>query len=112
MNDEKPSGDAGMTNLLREWKTDSSLPPGFRDRVWRRIEEAGAPMVGPLTRLRDWVTRIFGRPAMAFSYVAILLLAGGTLGFWHGHRNSARAATELSARYVQLMGSYESPRRP
>ena len=99
-----------MTNLLREWKVESPLPPRFKERVWQRIEMAESPAVGPLSWLGSWVAKTLARPAMAFSYVMVLLLAGLTIGFWHGHKNSNRVATELSARYVQLMSSFESPR--
>jgi hypothetical protein len=112
MKDEMPSGDAPVTKLLREWKLESVLPPRFNEQVWQRIETAGVPAVSPWALLRNWVARTLARPAMAISYVTVLLLAGLAIGFWRGQANSERAATELSARYVQLMSSYDSPHRP
>jgi hypothetical protein len=112
MKDEMHSGDADMTSLLRKWKVTPPLPPRFKEQVWQRIEKSQVVAVSPWTLLRDWVAQAFARPAMAFSYVAVLLGAGLAIGFWQGHLNTERTTAELGARYVQLMISYESPHRP
>jgi hypothetical protein len=47
------------------------------------------------------------RPALAFSYVSLLLVIGLVSGYLHGQADRARENRALSARYVQLMDPYE-----
>lgn len=101
-----------MTSLLHEWTVTPPLPPRFKEQVWQRLEKSRVAALSPWTALRDWVAQTFARPAMACSYVAVLLAAGLAIGFWQGRLNSERTTAELGARYVQLMSSYESGHEP
>ena len=108
--EKSPENDGAMSKLLQDWKVESSLPPRFNEQVWHRIAKTEPRGINPLASWRDWLARTFARPAMAISYVTILLLAGVTLGFWQGRANSQRTTAELGARYVQLMNSYDFQR--
>ncbi|MEO6035358.1 MAG: hypothetical protein ABIQ35_08895, partial [Verrucomicrobiota bacterium] len=65
--------DETLRASLREWKENSPLPPRFQEHVWRRIERAEAD--GKTTRWNflKSIEMLFARPALAVSYVAILL---------------------------------------
>ena len=39
-NNEPGNHDDALRNVLKEWRTDASLPPRFQEAVWRRIEQA------------------------------------------------------------------------
>jgi hypothetical protein len=100
-----------LGRTLEEWKVDASLPPRFRDAVWRRI--ALTEVRREASGWRDWfqaVEAAFRRPALAASFVAILLLAGLSIGFIQARQESARADAALGARYVQSIDPYQAPR--
>jgi hypothetical protein len=110
MKSDTPGGDdRQLKRLLHEWRVASSLPPRFNEQVWHRIQRPTA--ASPLANLRSWMAVAFARPTFAFSYAAILLLAGLLAGFWQGHAASERTVETLSARYVQAVDPYQTPHR-
>jgi len=111
MKTETPNPDDGrLRQVLREWKVDASLPPRFDEQVWRRVEQSATPSMDPLALIRSWMARFFARPAFAFSYTAILLLAGLLAGFWQARTTAHRTSETLGARYVQMVDPYRMPR--
>jgi len=110
MKDQIYASDPELSSLLQTWSLAAPLPARFQEHVWQRVAQSRAAAVNPWTAWRNWLAQTFARPAMAFSYVAVLLLAGLAIGFWQGRLNSERTSAELGARYVQLMSSYESAR--
>src|SRR5437870_1902331 len=100
-----------LGRTLQEWKVDASLPPQFRDAVWRRIELTETRRE-PYRWCGFWQAfgAAFGRPALVISYVAILLLAGLSIGFARARQESARLDEALGARYVQSIDPYQAPR--
>src|SRR6266478_660988 len=73
--------DGLLHRALREWEIKEPLPPRFGERVWQRIarQEVQAP-TGFWTQLSNWVARAMARPALAVSYVTLLLVAGLAAG--------------------------------
>ena|SRR5215471_10122813 len=111
MNDERQD-DPQLRKLLQAWKVEETLPPSFEDRVWRRVSLE--PAAGPSTlwaAVLDRVTRAFARPALAASYLAVLLAAGVAAGYWHARLDNAHVARQLGSRYVRLLDSYETSSR-
>lgn len=107
----KSPEDERLSELLAEWKVEASLPPRFQEQVWNRIAkgEAAKPVSAWIV-LSGWIENTFTRPAMAVSYLAILLFAGLGAGFWQAHGKTARGDTEWRARYVQMVDPYQMPR--
>jgi hypothetical protein len=98
MNEEKPE-DANLSALLRESRAKPSLPPGFQESVWRRIEETEAPME---SRSGSWLEAIVAwalRPRFAVAMAVVLILAGSLVGVQRGHQT---ARQEAQARYLAV----------
>ena len=101
--------DQALSQVLREWKVESSLPPRFHEQVWRRIERAELQVQVPAWLLL-WrrLTAALARPTPAISYVTVLLLAGLLAGYWQARATRAQADEHMGARYVQMVSSFES----
>ncbi len=112
MPDNRPlEKDEALSKLLRTWKPEAQLPPRFQEAVWNRIacsDTVRAPSL--LQTLNLWIERALSRPALAASYIAVLLLTGVGAGYWHGEGKSAQARSEWRARYVQTVDPYQMPR--
>lgn len=103
--------DAKLSALLREWKVEMSLPPRFQEQVWRRIErEQAKPQVNLWHVLTHWVESTFMRPALAVSYLAVLLSVGLTTGYFQAKDTSAQAEARWRTAYVQTVDPYQVPR--
>jgi hypothetical protein len=50
------------------------------------------------------------RPALAASYVAILLAIGVTAGWTQARHETARVKGELGQRYIRVLDPYQAPR--
>jgi hypothetical protein len=96
-----------LNAVLREWVVDSALPPRFEEQVWRRIDRVKAQATPSITALLE---SLFNRPALAISYVAILLVAGAMTGFLKVKDKSAASEAQWRARYVQSIDPYQMPR--
>ncbi len=102
-----PPGD-DLKRLLSAWQVSGSLPPRFRRQVWQRIarqEAEGRP--GPWASLVNLITVALARPALAMSYLMVLLAAGVGAGYWHARNENAQLSHEMQARYVHMVASYE-----
>jgi hypothetical protein len=100
--------DRQMDRVLREWKLTTPLPPRFHEAVWHRIERSEAQAPG----WQVWLWRMsaaIARPALATSYLGILLLAGGLAGYLQARHANAHAEAQLSAQYVQAVDPYQMP---
>jgi len=101
--------DQNLDKVLREWRVSAPLPPRFQEQVWQRIEHADTRDSAWATFIRQ-ITAAFSRPALAMSYVTVLLLAGLAAGYWQAQTSNAHADQMLSSRYVQLMDPYQTTR--
>ncbi len=99
MNEEKlHPDDSKLSALLRESRAQSPLPPRFQEGVWRRIEEAEAPVEPAHTG--SWVDAMVAwalRPRFAIAAAIVLIVAGSLVGVNEG-RQMARREAEI--RYV------------
>jgi len=108
---DEPQKDEALSNLLRTWKPDAQLPPRFQQAVWNRIACADVARTPSLWQsITVWVEKTLSRPALAVSYVAVLLFAGLGAGYWHAEGKTAHAASEWRTRYVQTVDPYQMPR--
>ncbi len=87
--------DAKLSALLRESRWSPSLPPRFQQNVWRRIEDAEAPVAA--ASWLDALAALILRPKFAFATAAVLLFAGGLLGT---QRGSETVRHEAQVRYL------------
>ena len=101
-----------LSKLLKEWRTDVSLSPRFQEGVWRRLEraESRTNLSGWAAMIR-WIGNILPRPALAASYIAVLLAVGLTAGWAEARQTTARVKGELGDRYVQSLDPYQTPRQ-
>jgi len=113
MKENDPAGkDEALSKLLHTWKAEAQLPQRFQQAVWQRIERADAELKVSLWQtLRARIEAAFARPALAATYVAVLLFAGVGAGYWRGEDRSAEVQSELRARYVQNVDPYQMPRQ-
>jgi hypothetical protein len=104
--------DAALGKLLKEWRTNVPLPLHFQESVWRRIEAAqnpSAPAVWAV--IAQWIGTVLPRPALAASYLAILLTLGATAGWSHARHETSRVKGELGERYLRTLDPYAMPRQ-
>jgi len=113
MNANEPGQhDDALRKLLQEWHADAPLPPRFQDAVWRRIERAQAPAASSgWDVIAHWIGTMLPRPALAASYIAILLTLGATAGWTQARQETARVKGELGERYIRVLDPYQVPRR-
>jgi hypothetical protein len=104
---EEFNQDNSLRPLLKEWRVEASLPPRFQENVWRRIENLDASSVTLWQLIRQRLESTFARPAVAVSYVTVLVAVGLVLGAKQGQLRSARAEVQLEARYVQSIDPYQ-----
>lgn len=99
MKTNKPTDDAPLNALLEEWKVKPSLPPRFREQVWRRVERAGAatsPSPTLATVFGHWISTLLPRPALAAAYLTVLLAIGAGVGWNQARQESARVTSHLN----------------
>ena len=113
MNTNEPGNhDEALHKLLKEWRADAPLPLRFQEAVWRRIERAQAPAAPSVWDvIADWIGTALPRPALAVSYVAILLAIGMTAGWTQARQETARVKGELGNRYIRVLDPYQAPRQ-
>ena len=102
MNEENMNpADEKLGALLRASRVSPALPPRFQDNVWRRIEDAEAPV--PSTSRLFWLDALAAlvlRPRFALAAVTMLIVAGALLGLRDGSQIARRDA---QARYVAVV---------
>jgi hypothetical protein len=95
--------DAKLGALLREAfrNVGPALPPRFQEGVWRRIEEAAAPVkaTGGIAWLDALVTLVL-RPRFALATATVLIVAGALLGVREGNQ---MAKQDAQARYLAVV---------
>ena len=98
-----------LSKVLREWKVSAPLPPRFEEQVWQRIARSEAAAKSSLWKqLSNWLDFVLPRPAVAASYLSVLLLAGVATGYWRGHERAAHLQQEMSSRYLLSVNPYQT----
>jgi hypothetical protein len=85
--------DEKLGSLLRGSRTFPALPPRFQQNVWRRIEDAEAPV-----RSESWLDALSAlilRPRFALAAAAALVLVGSLAGALEG-RQMARHDAQMN----------------
>ena len=110
--------DEPLRKVLKEWRCDAPLPPRFQEQVWQRIERAhegalasATPSPSVWAVISHWIGTALPRPALAASYVALLLVVGVTAGWAQARQETARVKDELGQRYVRVLDPYQAPRQ-
>ena len=101
--------DDPLSRVLQGWKVTTPLPPRFQEQVWQRIARAEAPAKSSLwSELLRWLEGAVPRPAMAVSYLAVLLATGVMTGYWRGQEKTAHVWQQLGSRYIQSVDPYQA----
>ena len=99
MKQENPNpSDGKLSALLRASRVSPSLPPRFQDHVWRRIEEAEAPLKAG--SWLDALANLILRPRFAMVAATILVFAGALFG---AHTGAQSAHQEAQMRYLEAV---------
>jgi len=100
-----------LSRLLKEWRTDVSVPPRFQESVWQRVERAQSSVKSSVwTAIAHWIGHVLPRPALAVSYIAVVLTIGLTVGWAQARQTTSRVKSDLGERYVQSLDPYLMPR--
>ena len=81
---QMPSDDPPLSDLLRQSRVSPGLPPRFQENVWRRIEAAEAPAKS--ASWLDTLAALILRPRFAAAGVTMLLLTGVFAGTMEGQK--------------------------
>lgn len=116
MKPERPSENSEpLRKLMREWNVTAPLPPRFQEGVWHRIQRAESSPPEATTTLwsvfKAWLAAAMPRPAVAVTYVTVLIGAGMATGYWQAQNQTAHLDNELGTRYVQSVDPYQKPPR-
>ncbi len=82
--------DTKLREVLRAARPSPSLPPRFQENVWRRIEDADAPV-----KSGSWLDALAAlvlRPRFALATATALIVAGALLGVRAGNLTSNHTA--------------------
>lgn len=85
--------DAPLSGLLRQSRISPHLPPRFQQQVWRRIEDAAAPV--PPDSWLDALAALILRPRFALVAATALILLGAFMGTVGG-RQVARHDAQMN----------------
>jgi hypothetical protein len=88
--------DARLGSLLRDARATPSLPPRFRESVWRRIEESETPADVRVGWLDALAARVL-RPRFAMAFAIVLICAGSIVGAVQGTQSKHEDA---QSRYI------------
>jgi hypothetical protein len=114
-NNEPGNHDDALRKVLKEWRTDASLPPRFQEAVWRRIEQAertpargATPSVWAV--VADWIETVLPRPAIAAACLVALLAIGAATGWAQARHETNRVGDQLSVSYIRSVDPYQPSR--
>ena len=92
---------------LQHWDVKATLPPGFRREVWQRIEQSRwHDSSRVLARLVQCLEAGLLRPAVALTYLMILLITGSAFGWMQAQRDKGQLDEALERRYVRAIDPY------
>ena len=98
------AGDEKLGALLRTFRVSPELPPRFQEGVWRRIEEADAPVKSTAgIAWLDALVTLMLRPRLALATATVLIVAGALLGVRDGNQ---MAHQDAQARYLAAVAPH------
>jgi hypothetical protein len=98
------AGDEKLGAFLRASRVSPELPPRFQEGVWRRIEEADAPVKSTAgIAWLDALVTLMLRPRLALATATVLIVAGALLGVRDG---SQMAHQDAQARYLAAVAPH------
>ncbi len=112
-----PPPEAALSELLRSWEVDGTLPEGFTGEVHRRIRQSrktrpSDSRSSPFEIFPRFVS-LLRRPAFALAYIAAGVLVGALSG---SHLGASRASLQNSVappdaqvRYIASIDPYRMP---
>jgi hypothetical protein len=114
MKPNQTSGDdPSLSRLLHEWTVDRPLPPRFQEQVWQRVSRTETqPRPGWWASLARLLEARLPRPAVAGSYLALLLAVGVATGTWAAQIKASHLQADLRQRYVQSVDPFRGPVSP
>ncbi len=108
-----PPHDPALSELLRSWKVDGSLPEGFTREVRHRIAREQTPdkpaAVGWLSALLQALSPL-QRPAFAIAYVTAGILVGALSGSRHAQSRPTPPPGDPQVRYIASIDPYQMAR--
>ncbi|MBI3852993.1 MAG: hypothetical protein HY298_22295 [Verrucomicrobia bacterium] len=108
-NTKMNNDDEALRKALHGWVVTPALPPRFQERVWQGIERLESqPRTTLWILLLDWFETSLPRPALAISYVSVLLVLGLSAGYWQVRKETAHLDETLGLRYVQSIDPYQT----
>jgi len=84
--------DTKLREVLRAARPSPALPPRFKENVWRRIEDAEAPVKSE--SWLDALATLVLRPRFALATAAALIVVGALLGVREGNLAANQTAQE------------------
>jgi hypothetical protein len=90
-----PEKNDPLDSALGGWQVRPPRDPGFRGRVWARIEAAKAPVT--------WPRYVRTHPVAMAGGLAAALVVGAISGREQAQARAAAASSQLAANYVQAM---------
>ncbi|MBC8095504.1 MAG: hypothetical protein H7Y43_06810 [Akkermansiaceae bacterium] len=106
----EPENDRSFDPLLNSWTVEATPSPRFKEHVWSRIARSSPraePALWEMLIVR--LDQIFRRPAVAVSYVAILLMLGVAAGYTQAKQTREQVRSQYQAMYVQSIDPYQMP---
>jgi len=92
-----------LSEVLKEWRVDASLPPRFRESVWRNIavsEGSHNARNGFWSSLLLHWENFVRRPVGIAACLALFTAVGVGFGLWHARAFAHRAETAWQNAYV------------
>jgi len=93
-----------LSDVLKEWRVEASLPPRFREGVWRRIaisRETRSAWIGFWQSVVFRWEALVRKPVGVAACLALFTAVGVGLGTWHAQEFAQRAETAWQHAYFQ-----------
>jgi hypothetical protein len=103
-------GDDELRQVLRQWNVDATPSPRFQENVWKRIARS-TPETRPnlVSVFAARIESLFRSPALATSYLGVLLFLGTGLGYMQANHTKEEARSQFQSMYVQSVDPYQMP---
>lgn len=94
--------------LLKSWQVPARPAPDFEAAVWARIRARKPEGLESFwAAVRAGLETLFARPAVAFSYLALITILGWGAGYVRAETRAAQTRAELAQRYLHLIDPYQ-----